>query len=103
MTTHEVQLQLQQVVFIDTYVRQLAEAGVYTVDRATFGDDILNHGARTFDTYSRVIREHDLFPAFSNVDDLLESELLTVELKHDHCRLPIADFRFNEMQLKSTE
>jgi len=29
--------------------------------------------------------------------------LLTVELKHDHCRLPIADFRFNEMQLKSTE
>src|ERR1043165_2702709 len=46
MTAHEVELQLKQVVSIDTYVRQLAEPGVDAVNRTTFGDDVMDHLAR---------------------------------------------------------
>src|SRR6185369_11591951 len=82
MTTHKVELQLKQIVFRDADVRQLAEAGVDAVHRAALGYDVLDHGSRTLDPRARIVRENNLFPVLSNVDDLLESELLTVELKH---------------------
>jgi hypothetical protein len=42
----------------------------------------MDHLSRSLDAYARLVGKNDLFPASGNVYDLLESELLTVELKH---------------------
>src|SRR5690349_2703109 len=82
MPPHEVQLQLDQVCASDTYVRQFAKAGVDAIDSASLVDDVLDHLPRLFDSRACIVSKSDLFPAPCNVYDLLESELLTIELKH---------------------
>jgi hypothetical protein len=42
----------------------------------------MDHLARLLDAHARLISEDDLIPASGDVYYLLESELLTVELKH---------------------
>jgi hypothetical protein len=42
----------------------------------------MDHLTRSLDAHTRLIGKDDLFPASGNIYDLLESELLTVELKH---------------------
>src|SRR5689334_6441193 len=94
MTAHEVQLQLKQVRSIDTDVRQLAETSIDAVDSAAFRDDVMDHLSRSLDAHTGVTGENYLFPAPGNIEDLLECELLTVELKHGFiadCQLPISD------------
>src|SRR5215470_17766931 len=42
----------------------------------------MDHLARLLDAHTCVIGENNLLPAFCDINDLLESEFLTVELKH---------------------
>src|SRR5215213_8363379 len=82
VTAHKIQLQLNQVRAIDAHVGQLAEARVDSVNSAALRDDILHHLSRLLDAHACIISENNLFPAFCDINDLLESELLTLELKH---------------------
>src|SRR5688500_12613575 len=90
MTPNEIQLQLTQVSTVNTHVRQLAESGVDSVDSSSLGNDILDHPACLFYTCARLTSENDLFTTPGNVCDLLQSELLTVELKHKNTQPQIS-------------
>src|SRR5687768_18613672 len=86
MTPHQIQLQLSQVGALDAHVRQLAEAGIDTVDRASLGDDLFDHLPRSFHALTRIRRERHLLAARRNVGDLLNRQRLTVEMKHRNAR-----------------
>src|SRR5688500_7070246 len=93
MTPHQIQLQLSQVGALDADVRQLAEAGIDTVDRASLGDDLFDHLPRSFPALTRIRRERHLFAARRNVGDLLNRQRLTVEMKHRNATASPPDVR----------
>jgi hypothetical protein len=80
VTSNQIELQLDQVGAIDAHVRHLPETGVDSVNRASLRNDLLYHAARSRHARACFRSENNVFPALSDVFDLLESELLAVEL-----------------------